>query len=165
MCSWQSCGDCHHFIVTNRLTYGRDNQLQEEVTAKATQEMGSGPKQDARHVWQLLRGQAEGNDGVEATSPTHTGDRTPLIGSRAQPPLPLFLLEATRLSSHLFVYIRRDVDRGDKTLYIAERCCGSTESVGARQEIMSFFSVTTAQTVRQEESCKRQWVPISPLCA
>ena len=61
VCSWQSCGDCHHFIVTSRLTYGRGGLLKEEVMEKG---------QDARHVWQIGGGQAEGADGVEATSPT-----------------------------------------------------------------------------------------------
>ena len=47
--------------MTSRLTYGRGGLLKEEVMEKG---------QDARHVWQIGGGQAEGADGVEATSPT-----------------------------------------------------------------------------------------------
>ena len=69
------------------------------------------------------------------------------------------------LSSFLYlcVYVYRDVDRGDKT-----RCSPAAlrlhESVGARHEIMSFFSVTTAHSSARGELKKTVGAHIASVC-
>ena len=66
--------------------------------------------------------------------------------------------------SYIYVSMYKEMSIEATKHVVAQQRCGSTESVGARHEIMSFFSVTTAHSSARGELKKTVGAHIASVC-